>query len=471
MQEKDLQESGREKRRIALTSVLASLFLTILKLTVALLTNSLAILSEAINSGLDIVASLVTFLAVRESDRPPDREHHYGHGKVENLSALIETLIILGMGIWILYEAINRLLFRETSVEVSVWAFVVMGISIAVDISRSRALTKAARKHRSQALEADALHFRTDIWTGTLVIVGLALVRLADVFPSHSAWLVQADALAAIAVAGIVVILSVRLGRKSLDALLDRAPEGLEEKIRGAIAQVENVEGFGQLRLRAAGSVTFVEATVKVKPDMPAELAHEVASGVEDAVVSICPGCDMKVHIEPAGEGRQDIPAQVRALAAWNGLAVHDVRVHRLEGGYQVDLDIEMPKDLSLKETHRLATAFERSVGAELRGVGRVETHIEVAPAMPDGQGREVTVRRRDLVERIWEIVEAQDGVSGCHDIRVRQVEGVLYVSLHCTCPGTFSMEEAHRCSSQVEGRLHEGLPQVAHFLVHVEPV
>jgi cation diffusion facilitator family transporter len=464
------QQAQREKRNAALTSVGAAAFLTVLKLSVGLLTNSLAILSEGINSALDIIQSSVTFLAVRISDQPPDEAHQYGHGKVENLSALIETLIILGMGTWVLYEAVSRLIAREVQVEVSIWSFVVMGISILVDLQRWRSLTAAGRKHRSQALEADGLHFQTDIWTGSLVMVGLAVVRVGDLFPAQRALLVRADALAAIAVAGVVAYLSIKMGRKSVDALLDRAPEGLEGRLREAIAGVEDVQELAQLRLRSAGPAVFVDATVRVRADLPAGLAHEIATGVERAAASVCPGCDTTVHVEPSSRWKDDLPARVRGLAAQSGLGVHDVRVHRLEDGHQIDLDLEVPGDRPLQETHELVTAFERAVEAELDGVSRVETHIEVAPPAPDGEGREITSRQGDLVERIRAIVEAQDEVTGCHDIRIREVEGALYASLHCRCPGGFTTEEAHRCSSRVEGRLRQSLPQVEHFLVHVEP-
>jgi len=166
----------KEKREAALSSVVAALLLTGLKLAIGLLTGSLGILAEAAHSGLDLVAALVTFFAVRLSDRPPDEHHLYGYGKIENLSALIETLLLLITCVWIIYEAIQRLFFKSVEIEASIWAFAVMGISIVVDITRSRILYAAARKHKSQALEADALHFSTDIWSSSVVIVGLGLV-------------------------------------------------------------------------------------------------------------------------------------------------------------------------------------------------------------------------------------------------------------------------------------------------------
>jgi len=460
----------REKHAVALSSVWAAVFLTTFKLAVGLATNSLGILSEAAHSGLDLVAALVTFFAVRVSSRPPDPDHHFGHGKVENLSALLETLLLLVTCIWIVYEAINRLLFKEVHVEASVWGFVVMGVSIFVDIRRSRALYRAAHKHRSQALEADALHFSTDIWSSAVVILGLALVRLADLLPGYRAWLLRADALSAMVVAGIIVWVSLRLGRRTVDALLDRAPPGLEERIRAAAARVAHVQRVSRVRLRTAGPATFVEVTIHVEPDLPAGMAHEIATQVEESVAALCPPCDVTVHVEPAEPATGDIRSRVRVLAAQSGAAVHDLRVHRLGDRYQIEMDVEVPEGLSLEEAHHLATKLEQALAARLGEKAEVTTHIEVAPGLPARPGEDVTAEQGALVKRVHAVAEAQQGLERCHDVRIRQVDGDLYVSLHCVCPPEAPIEEVHRLASELERRLHEALPEVAHFLLHVEP-
>ncbi len=195
------QSAEQEKQRVALSSVVAAVFLTGIKMVVGLLTNSLGILSEAAHSGLDLIAAGVTYFAVRVSDLPPDSEHTYGHGKVENLSALIETLLLLATCIWIVYEAVTRL-FEPVQVEATLWSFVVMGLSIVIDISRSRALMKVAKKYDSQALEADALHFSTDVWSSSVVILGLMAVWAAQWLEANTAlsvaWLYRADSAAAL---------------------------------------------------------------------------------------------------------------------------------------------------------------------------------------------------------------------------------------------------------------------------------
>src|SRR5215467_7163482 len=166
----------REKRAVAGNSVLAAIAITVLKIIVGITTGSLGILSEAAHSGLDLVAALVTFFSVRVSDKPADADHQYGHGKVENFSAFLETGLLLLTCVWIVYEAIKRLMVHNVEIEPSLAAFLVMFFSIAVDTWRSRALRRIASKYDSQALQADALHFSTDIWSSSVVIIGLALV-------------------------------------------------------------------------------------------------------------------------------------------------------------------------------------------------------------------------------------------------------------------------------------------------------
>ena len=222
----------KEKRAAALSSVIAAIALTAFKLTVGILTNSLGILAEAAHSGLDLVAAAMTYFAVRVSDRPADREHHFGHGKVENISALFETLLLLATSVWIIYEAIDRLFFHPVSVDASFWAFLVMGSSIIIDISRSRILYKAARKYNSQALEADALHFSTDVWSSSVVILGLIGVTVARYVPGLE-WMHKADAVAALVVAIIVIYVSGQLGWRTIAALVDTAPQGMAEKTAG----------------------------------------------------------------------------------------------------------------------------------------------------------------------------------------------------------------------------------------------
>ena len=300
---------AHEKNSAALNSVAAAFLLTGLKVTVGLLSGSLGILAEAAHSGLDCAAAIVTYIAVRAASKPADQDHAYGHGKVENLSALVETLLLLVTCAWIIRESMLRLTSHQVRVDASIWAFAVMGISIVVDISRSRMLYRVAAKHRSQALEADALHFSTDIWSSAVVILGLLGVRLAGWYPGLG-FLVQADAVAALMVAGIVVVISGRLGLRTVQALLDSSPPGVDEKIRGAVAATDGVFDCHAVRVRHSGPYYFVDLHITVDGEQSLRSAHELTERVEHAVEAILPGADVTVHPEPTPAGPKSRPDQ-----------------------------------------------------------------------------------------------------------------------------------------------------------------
>ena len=289
---------NREKQSAALSSLLAAVALTAFKIVVGVLTGSLGILAEAAHSGLDLAAAGMTLLAVRFAIRPADRTHLYGHGKAENLSALFETLLLLGTCAWIVKEALERIASHRVDVEVTVWSFAVMFSSIAIDFSRARLLTRVARKYHSQALEADALHFQTDIWSSAVVILGLICVKAAAWFPQFE-FLHYGDAVAALGVSAVVVWVSVRLGMRTVDALLDSAPPGMEEKIAAVVEAVPGVRNCHQIRIRYSGPVPFVDLHVLVDGGQTLARAPAITERIEAAIQAILPRADVTVHPEP----------------------------------------------------------------------------------------------------------------------------------------------------------------------------
>jgi cation diffusion facilitator family transporter len=283
-------EGIKEKTHIALTSIVAAVFLTGFKLIVGLMTGSLGILSEALHSGLDLVAAGITFFAVKYADRPADTEHQYGHGKIENFSALIETLLLVVTCGWIIYEAIRRLLYHTVELEATFWSFAVMTTSIIVDFSRSRALKRVAKKYDSQALEADALHFSTDILSSAVVLLGLIFVA----FNYHFA-----DPIAALFVAVVVLWISYQLGKKSFDMLVDRAPTGLDKQVVEIVSALPEVLDFHDIRTRKAGSTTFIELNIHVAKGLSIEQAHDITHVVEEAISARIKNARVLIHPEP----------------------------------------------------------------------------------------------------------------------------------------------------------------------------
>ena len=288
----------REKQSVALSSLLAAVVLTTFKIIVGVATGSLGILAEAAHSGLDLVAAALTFVAVRISGRPADRTHLYGHGKVENLSAMAETLLLLGTCAWIIREALQRLTTHRVEIDVTFWSFAVMATSIAIDVSRSRVLARTAKKYNSQALEADALHFETDVWSSAVVILGLACVKLGEWIPSLG-WLREADAVAALGVSALVIWVSWRLGRRTIDALVDSAPAGMEERILSAVEAVEGVRNCHNIRVRYSGPVMFIDLHVLVDGRQSLFEAHALTETIEGVIQAIAPQADVTVHPEP----------------------------------------------------------------------------------------------------------------------------------------------------------------------------
>jgi len=299
------QEAKTEKRSAALSSVVFAVFLTTFKLIVGLLTNSLGILAEAAHSGLDLVAAAMTYFAVRVSDKPADKEHPFGHGKIENLSALFEALLLLVTSAWIIYESILRLFFISVKVEASIWSFIIMGISIAIDYTRSRRLYKAARKFKSQALEADALHISTDIWSSSVVILGLIGLTIAN--STHGLdWMHKADSIAALVVAVIVIYVSAELGWRTISALLDTAPQGLAEKIEMVAASVPGVVDAHAIRIRPSGAHTFIDMHVTMDGGVTLKEAHAATEVIENAILNEISPADVTVHVEPAGTPKRN---------------------------------------------------------------------------------------------------------------------------------------------------------------------
>lgn len=453
----------REKRLVALSSVLAAVALTTFKIVVGLSTGSIGILSEAAHSGLDLVAAAVTLLAVRASGRPADREHAYGHGKVENLSALFETGLLLVTCVWIVWESVKRLAFHEVAVEVTAWSFTVMAVSIVVDLSRSRALLRAARKHRSQALEADAMHFSTDVWSSSVVILGLACVALADRLGAH--WLVKADAVAALGVAGISVWVSLRLGKKSVDDLLDRAPPDMTDAVAQAAARVPDVARVRSVRLRKSGGEVFADVTVEVARQASFERAHDTADEVERAVRQVAPNADVVVHVEPVPLAEEGLLTMVRLAAARLGLGAHAIRLHRVGQRDELDVHLEVPAQLSVGAADDLVRRFEARVREARPGLSAVHVHTE---PVADAAGRAA----EEVPELAWEevaaVLAALPHAPPAEDLRVVQVEGGLRVSLRWAFPAELPAAQAREKAQEAERILRERIPHVVRVLVRL---
>jgi len=458
----------REKWLVALGSLLVTCMLLVLKLGVGILTNSLGILSQAADNGLDFMAALMTLWAVDASAKPADREHTYGHGKFESIAALFQTLLLLVTCGWIVYEAVRRIdTGRAADIDPNVWAFGVIIVSIAVDIVRSLVLRHAARKHNSQALEASALNFATDIWSSLVVLIGLAAVAVAKHW--NLPWLSGADALAGIIVAGFVGLATLRLGKRSLGDLLDAVPSHLPGEVTQAAEEVRGVEAVRQVRVRRAGPETFADVTLAVDRQAGLETAHEVADRAEAAIHEVVPGIDVVVHIEPVASENEDLSQLIRLLATRRGMGAHAIRIYQHEGRRSVELHLEVDQQLDITAAHDLATAFEQDVREAVADLDRVVTHLE--PAGDETATRQVeSGDQRDVIRLLGDYPHNQPFRIRPHDVRVYRHGDELDVSLHCAVePGT-SIGDAHECTRLMEDFLRAQLPALGRVVIHAEP-
>ncbi|MFY9562390.1 MAG: cation diffusion facilitator family transporter [Terriglobales bacterium] len=455
-----------EKRAVAGQSVLAAFAITSLKIIVGITTGSLGILSEAAHSGLDLVAALVTFFSVQVSDKPADADHQYGHGKVENFSAFIETGLLLLTCVWIISEAVKRLFFHSVEIAPSIPAYLVMFLSITLDAWRSRALGRIAAKYDSQALEADALHFSTDIWSSSVVILGLALVQWGHNY--HVPWLSKADPIAALFVAGVVVYVSWRLARKTIDALLDAAPSGVRNQILERIRNVNGVLEVDRVRIRRAGNRYFADVSVGLSRNFTFQRSEQIADEVTARVHQVLPDADVMVHSVPRARHSENIFDRIRAVATRNNLNVHDVSVQDLNGKLHVEQHLELDEQLSMKQAHDEVTRLETEMRSDVPEISTILTHIESEPATIE-TGEQI-VQEPELERRFKRISKEFPEVIDIHEFQFKTIRDRLYLSCHLTLPDDMALARVHDVQTALEIRFKQDAPELFRVLIHPEP-
>ncbi len=456
-----------EKRSVALNSVIAALFITALKILVGISTASLGILSEAAHSGLDLLAALITLFSVRVSDKPADADHQYGHGKIENFSAFIETGLLLITTVWIVGEAVVRLLNPDANhIKPNIYAFAVMVCSLLADLWRSRALRRVASKYDSQALEADALHFRTDVWSSAVVILGLALVWIGNA--KNIGWLKEADPLAALFVAGVILYVSSRLARQTVDALLDAAPRGVRGRLIAEIAQVDGVLDVERARIRRAGNRYFADVTVAIARNVTFQRSAQLTEEVGEAVHHVLPDADVVVHSTARPKRVESIFDRIRAVATRNNLTVHDVSVQDLHGQLRVEQHLELDESLPLKDAHDRVTRLEAEMREQIPEISGILTHIESEPAQIES-GEEMR-RTAELEETLRHTAQEFPEIVDVHDFSFRRVGEHVYVSCHVTMPDDLPLSRVHDLSTELEIRFKQQAPELFRVLIHPEP-
>lgn len=454
--------SSEKKQAVALSSVFASALLTVTKLAVGLLTGSLAILSEAAHSALDLMAALLTWVAVRVSDKPADDEHTYGHGKIESVSALVETGLLFLTSAGIIYEALDRLLLGAPPVRATWYAVGVIVLSIMVDISRSRALSKVAKETRSQALEADALHFSSDILSSTAVLIGLGLVALG--FP----W---ADAAAALVVSAFVALAGWHLGKRTIDVLVDAAPLGLVEHVRQLAGKFPGVARVERVRVRPTGASVMIELTVRVSRGLALEQVRDLCDALALHIQQAIPEAEPFVHAEPVALDSESIIETVQIVARNHSLSVHDIAVHTVGEARQVSLDLEFDEDMPIGAAHHIATELEDAIRKELGGAVGVDTHLDPRRTrIQAGATVNANVAAR-VSTQVLACAQSLRPPVDIHNVKVQGDVDGLYVSCHCVFPDTMTIRRVHDRTVRLEALIWERVDGLERVVVHAEPL
>jgi cation diffusion facilitator family transporter len=450
------------KERVALTSIVASGGLTLAKAVVGVTSGSLALLSEAAHSLLDLAATVMTYFAVRISGRPADEEHHFGHGKVESVAALAETALLFLLSGVVIWEALQRLAGGHGhAVEASIWAFAVIIASIVIDFFRARLLYRVAAQTSSEALEADALHFGSDMWSSAAVLAGLGAVAMG--YP----W---ADAAAAMIVAIFICIAGWRLGRRTIESLTDTAPVGAAERITAAITRIPGVVAVERVRVRQSGDVLFADLGVAVSRTLPLDRVAAIRERIAATVRADSPKAEVTVSTEPRALDDETVLERVMVIARSRALAVHHVTVHALDERLAVALDLEVDGALSLGAAHEIASSLEQAICEELGPAVEVETHIE--PLQPhDRLGREAAAARiAEVREALTGIAATVELVGEIHDVRVRVADGGEIVNFHCRVDPALAVAAVHDKVDDVERALRQRFPSIRRAIGHAEP-
>lgn len=450
----------QQKQNVALSSVFAGLILTSTKLIVGLLTGSIGIISEAIHSSLDFFSAIMTFFAVRLGDRPADKDHPYGHGKIESISALITTGLLFATSIWIIYESVHRLFFGGVEMEATWYAFAVVALSIVIDISRSRALLKIAKETKSQALEADALHFASDIWSSVVVLIGLVFVSFG---------FNGADAIAAIGVALFVAHAGYELGKRTIDVLTDKTPEGTYNDVFNIVKNIEGVLDVERIRIRPVGPNLFVELSILVNRRFSMGKVQEIIKNIETETQKILPEADITVHTKSVQLRSETIIDSIHVLANKKELSVHGVVVDTMDDKKYISYDLELPGKLSLLEVHKVATKLEDDIKKEVGKEVELNCHIE--PLRMEATSVQVTMQERENIEKIIKKIDGQiKEIKNIHNIIIRKVADGYFVSLHCISPKDLDLENVHNAATKFEYLIRKEMKEIKRVVVHTEP-
>ena len=458
------ENKNKKKFRVARTSLFVAVFIVLLKLSASLYSGSLAVLSELFHSSTDLIASIITLISIKYSAKPPDKDHNYGHEKIESFSALIQVLILVFMCVYILYEAIVRIITPPSGVNIDFYSFAVISLCIILDFTRSRALRKVAKETNSQALEADALHFSSDILSSGVVIAGIALYSIAPVF----------DPIAAIIVSIIIIITTANLTKKAYDSLMDKVPKGMHEDVTSAILSTNGVEGITNLRIRTTSSRIFIDTEIKIGRTKMFYETHEITDKIEEGIKKITgDNSDIIIHTEPVETEEETINDKIRLIINSSGYRCHDIFTYKIHDKIIAELHIEISHTNDLIEAHDTITHLEEKIKNQIKVIDEVKVHID-EPSGITTEAEDVTHKSNEIVRITENIIKENRSVLHFHGIQVFRIQSGLRLSCNCEFGHDIPFDKVHNYVTELESKIYiklkEYYPELINVIIHAEP-
>lgn len=456
---------NKKKMRIAQSSMLAAVFIVLIKFIATYLSGSLGVLSELFHSSTDLIATIATIISVKYSAKPPDDMHNYGHEKIESFSALFQVIILVGMCAYLIYESIERII-NNVTVHISIFTFSVILICIIIDFSRSRALMKIAKETKSQALEADALHFASDIWSSVVVLVGMVFTYF-NLSP-------LADPISAIGVSILIIAVTFRLSKKAFDSLMDRVPQGLQENIKKEVLNMDGVEGIKNFRIRSSGSKIFIDMIILIARMKMFSRTHEIMDSVERKIRELAPNSDIVIHSEPVVTRDETINDKIRMIVNNEGFKCHDIFSHKMDKEIRSELHVEIDGTNDLNLAHLKISQLEEKIKKEIPIITILDIHLD-EPSELLFDTVDVTGQSKELIRQVENILKENDFIKKFYDIKVIKSNDKLRVSMKCEFDKNMTFEEVHDKVTILESKVYLHLKELyqnlSNVIIHSEPM
>lgn len=455
---------NKKKQKIAFSSMYAAIFIVLIKFIATYLSGSLGVLSELFHSSTDLIATIATIISVKYSSKPPDDMHNYGHEKIESFSALFQVIILVGMCAYLIYESIERII-NHIPVHISIFTFSVILLCIFIDFSRSRALMKVAKETKSQALEADSLHFASDIWSSVVVLIGMVFTYF-NLSP-------LADPISAIIVSILIIVVTFRLTKKAFDSLMDRVPPGLRENIYKEISSMDGVEGIKKFRVRSSGSKIFIDMVILIARTKLFSHTHEIMDSVERKISELAPDSDIVIHSEPTETQNETINDKIRMIVNNEGFKCHDIFSNKIGVEIYSELHVEIDDTNDLDVAHKKISRLEEKIKKEIPVITNLNIHLD-EPSELLFDTIDITSKSNELIRNIENILKDKDYLKKYYDIKVINSNDKLRVSLSCEFNKNYTFEEVHDKVTILESKIYlhikELYPNLSNVIIHAEP-